>query len=463
MKAIAVQVRTSCTKCGSPLPLNAMVPRLACPACSADNALSDAFWTAVLGDSDLSTCTIITEERQVALEVSRGDDPACSKCGSAISAKRALAAADDGFVPCGSCGTRAVVRVPPRPWVMSGFKLLVGEDEMQLPAGGATVNAPRGATGPIAFNCPTCGGVLQVDGSARVVKCTYCSGSAYLPDDLWHVFHPVAVTRPWYLLHGRGMRKHARKEAENPATPPERLAELAEHMDYEVREAVARHPNTPQATLRTLVTADESLATDVLENPALTDETWRLLAGMGHSWVLSGIAGSRRAPADVLRTVAAQAAHRLSDDWEGDPDSFDPSEVSDILEKLAANPATPAEVLVDIARLNANQPKSERADLDEALANHSAAPPALLAMLAHSDDEDARAAVARHRHTPAEVLESLAADAEYGVRAEVAKRTEVSPETLKRLGKDADSDVGEAARANPSYPRFNLWKALFGG
>lgn len=461
MKAIAVQLRTSCGKCGSPLPLNAMVPRLACPACSAVNGLSDAFWTAVLGDNDLSSGTIITEGRQVALEVDRADAPACGKCGAAISTKRALAAADEGFVACGSCGERVLVRVPPRAWVMSGFRLLVGEDAMQVPAEGATVRTTKAAQ-PIAFNCPMCAGVLQVDGTARVVKCQYCSGSAYLPDDLWHVFHPIAVTRPWYLLRG-GSRKNARKEAENPATPAERLAELAEHMDYEVREAVARHPNTPEATLRTLVVADESLATDVLENPALPRGMWDVLAAMGQSWVSSSIAGNRKAPPEVLRTVADQVAHRLSDDWSGDADAFDESEIDDILESLAENPNSSADVLADVARLNADRPPSDRANIDEYLAQHANTPPEVLAALARSEDDSARQAVAQHRATPAEVLEALASDPEWNVREAVAKRTELRPETLKRLGSDSDDSVQLAARQNPNYPRFNLWKALFGG
>jgi hypothetical protein len=307
-----------------------------------------------------------------------------------------------------------------------------------------------------------CAGVLQVDGSARVVKCQYCSGSAYLPDDLWHVFHPIAVTRPWYLLRG-GSRKNARKEAENPATPAEKLAELAEHMDYEVREAVARHRNTPEATLRTLVAADESLATDVLENPALPRGMWDALAAMGQSWVSSSIAGHRKAPPEVLRVVADQVAHRLSDDWSGDADGFDESDIDDILESLAENPGSPAEVLADVARLNADRPPSERAHIDEHLAKHANTPPEVLAALARSDDDSARQAVAEHRATPAEVLESLAEDAEWNVREAVAKRTELRPETLKRLGSDSDDSVQLAARQNPSFPRFNLWKALFGG
>jgi hypothetical protein len=327
--------------------------------------------------------------------------------------------------------------------------LLVGEDALQLPAAGAAMEAPRAASAPIAFNCPTCGGVLQVDGSARVVKCAYCAGSAYLPDDLWHVLHPVPVTRPWYLLQEPGARKRARREAEDPATAPGRLDELADHMDSEVREAVARHARTPEAALRRMVEADDSIATEVLDNPSLPASLWPVLAGMGSRWVLEKIAGMPHAPPDALRMVAEQMAARLSDEWTGDEDLFDASDVSD--------------VLAQVARLNAERVPSDRADLDEALAKHASTPADLLPQLARSDDDSVREAVAAHPRAAPEVLASLSADPEWAVREAVAKRTGLSPETLKRLGKDDDSSVREAARANPSYPRFSLFRTLFGG
>lgn len=462
MRTISVQIRTSCSRCGGALPLNALVPRLSCAACSAQNELGDAFWIALLGDAELSSCTIFTEGREIALEVG-GGDPACAKCGAAIPARDALARADAGFIECGKCGTRTLLRVPPRAFELSGFQLLVGEDELQVPAAGATAAQSRAVAQPVAFNCPTCGGVLRVEGSARVVKCGYCQGAAYLPDALWHVFHPVPVTRPWYLIKDPGARRRARHDAENPATRPERLDELADHMDPEVREAVARHPETPAGTLRRLVMADESLATEVLDNPSLGKAMWPVLAGMGSSWILEKIAGSRHAPPEVLRTVVQSVAHRLSDDFAGDPDGFDVSSVDDIFQALAENPATPADVVAEVARLNADRAPSERGDHDERLARHPNTPAALLAALARSDDGSARMAVAEHRRAPVEVLESLAADPEWEVREAVAKRTELSPETLKRLGGDMDSTVSDAARSNPSYPRFNLLKKLFGG
>jgi hypothetical protein len=109
MRTIAVQLRTSCRKCGSPLPLNAMVPRLSCAACGGQNELDDAFWTSVLGEDDLSTSTIITDSREIALELSRPKEPACAACGAGIPAAGALAAAEAGFIACPACAVRTLL------------------------------------------------------------------------------------------------------------------------------------------------------------------------------------------------------------------------------------------------------------------------------------------------------------------------------------------------------------------
>ncbi|HEX8271305.1 MAG TPA: hypothetical protein VF615_01565 [Longimicrobiaceae bacterium] len=463
MRTLALRLRTACTRCGGALPLNALAPRLACPACGAPNELSDEFWAAILGDVGPGESTIFTVGREVSLEAA-ASGPACYSCGAAISTEEALASADAGSLPCGACGARTLLRVPPEPFVLSGFPLLVGEDETQLPApGGAEVVAPRTTAQPVAFNCPSCAGVLRVDGSTRVVTCEYCAGAAYLPDDLWHVLHPAPTVRAWYLLREPGARKRARHEAEDPATAPERLDALSRHLDSAVREAVARHPRAPETALRRLLEADESLASTVLENPSLPAALWPALADTDRGWILEAVARNRHAPPEALRTVAARVAHRLSDDFEGDEDDFDPSDVSDVMVAIAENPATPAEVLAELARLNRERVPSERAELDEPLAKHPDTLPALLAELAASPDDSARAAVAAHPATPPEALDSLAGDPEWSVREAVAVRAGVRPETLKRLGDDEDSTVRDAARANPGYPRFSLLRKLFGG
>lgn len=459
MRTVAVHLLSSCSRCGSPLPLNAMVPRLACPACSSANELDDGFWLAVLGDEDLGTCTILRQGRKVSLEVKRAG-PACSACGAHIPAAHALAAAGAGSVACEACGAGTFVRPPPPGFAVPDCRLLVGEDVLQMPAEGRTVEV-RGAAAPVAFNCPTCGGVLQVDGGARVVTCGYCQGAAYLPDGLWHVFHPIPVTRPWYLVTDPGHRARDRQHAASPRTEPARLDELASHGDHDVREAVARNPRTPQATLRRMA-EDESVALAVLENPSLPSALRAELAATGGGWLLERIASAPGAEPDTLATVFRRIERCLSG-HAGGAEAIDASEVDGVLEALAENARTSAGLLADVARLNASRPAGERAELDGALAGHHAASAALLADVARRGDRSARQAVAKHRRTSAAVLDALAADPEWDVRLEVAKRPELPPAMLKRLGRDEDHTVRHAARENPSYPRFNLFKLLFGG
>jgi hypothetical protein len=227
-----------------------------------------------------------------------------------------------------------------------------------------------------------------------------------------------------------------------------------------VREAVAANPRTPAATLRRLAD-DDVLAGAALENPSFPREAWPELAAGSRPWLLERIARAADAPPDALRTVVRQVAARLAGDWEGDEDFFDDSDVGDVLERLAENPASSAEILAQVWGLNAR--RDSPGDYGEALAKHPNSPVQLLAELAATDDDTVREAVAAHSRTAPEVLERLAADAEWSVREAVAKRTDLAPETLKRLGKDEEYSVREAARANAAYPRFSLRKMLFGG
>lgn len=53
---------------------------------------------------------------------------------------------------------------------------------------------------PIVFNCPKCGGALEIDGKDRVVLCKYCASKVYLPDDLWLRIHPAKTVKRWFAV-----------------------------------------------------------------------------------------------------------------------------------------------------------------------------------------------------------------------------------------------------------------------
>jgi hypothetical protein len=75
-----------------------------------------------------------------------------------------------------------------------------------------------------AFQCPTCGAPLPVDGSSRIVTCQFCHVASRLPDG---AFRKVASVEPetiWIALKGRSLKREQleRETGEQSfATPPD--------------------------------------------------------------------------------------------------------------------------------------------------------------------------------------------------------------------------------------------------
>jgi hypothetical protein len=110
---------------------------------------------------------------------------------------------------------------------------------------------------------------------------------------------------------------------------------------------------------------------------------------------------------------------------------------------VAGNPATPPEVLVELAddwvcRL--------------AVAGNSGAPPALLTRLAVAWDPAVRKAVARNPAAPSEVLEVLAEDADLGVRTGVARNSNAPSGALRLLVDEGVTRIRRALADNPNCP-----------
>ena len=108
-------------------------------------------------------------------------------------------APESGETACANCGKRVGIRAVEGP---APFRWAVREDATQLPAtsGAPAVTAPAKAAEPIFFPCPRCAASLPVDGSDRVVKCTYCQAQLFLPDALWFRLHPPKLVERWFVL-----------------------------------------------------------------------------------------------------------------------------------------------------------------------------------------------------------------------------------------------------------------------
>lgn len=168
-----------------------------------------------------------------------------------------------------------------------------------------------------------------------------------------------------------------------PSATAEELTRLARNAAPHIREAVARHPNTPASTLGSLA-ADFPEA--VIGNPALP----------------------------LLRLAQIQQIQR----WTGRS-----------LARLAAVDAAP-EWIQELA-MRHSDPQAQWA-----VAGRAALSETRLRQLAARGEWQLRAAVAQHPALPAEVLSSLASDPDYGVRLSLAAHPALPPEVLKRLQQD---------------------------
>jgi len=122
----------------------------------------------------------------------------------------------------------------------------------------------------------------------------------------------------------------------------------------------------------------------------------------------------------------------------------DPALVVD--DALAADP-TPEAVARLLEQAEATgQPEFRRLALRWELAAHPATPRAVLVELADHENPGIRGAAASNPSTPPPVLQQLARDRDARVRWGVAVNPQATAELLERLAEDQDPDVSQAAR-----------------
>jgi hypothetical protein len=244
-------VRTECTHCGQPLPVNGPVQRVHCGSCQNDVALADGIWSTVLGDFD-DACDSLAEGAGVAnkqevagftvhYEYSRAV-PRCEKCGAPFPADRLEPGAARDFF-CVACGDPASAYPAPQ-WlrnVVPNAREIYSTEPGAGPAAahGAVVEPPQDAAKPVVMACPQCGASLRLTSqSERTTGCQFCKTDVYLPDDLWRRLHPVKVVRPWYVrFEGETQRQ---REAERRAQERRREAERQAARDDSLRAEASR-------------------------------------------------------------------------------------------------------------------------------------------------------------------------------------------------------------------------------
>lgn len=141
---------------------------------------------------------------------------------------------------------------------------------------------------------------------------------------------PMSFTRP------------ASEVIADPAAAPEELRNLAYTRDARLRERVAVHPNTPQRILDGYLRLDHFTLLQVLRNPSLDEDAIidRFKRPIIDTRTALGVAASRP-------RMSERFARFVIDAWDGQG-GF--NMVQRVPALLAANPATPPSVLIELAR-----------------------------------------------------------------------------------------------------------------
>ncbi len=224
--AARVRVTLECPECGSPTPVNGIVPRVLCGACQSVIDVERAIgWANVFTYAAGEPCAehlvrsssvprpalayflalgpgaeLRRKWRGVLVEID-SEPLACPACRQALDVsalgREALAEGERMDAFCPACGSAVPIRAP--------SAREKGEVHDQLLAI-ACETAPRGDLAeprgePILFSCLGCGAATGCDAtSPRVVKCSFCKATSYLPDALWLRLHPTQKKQAFGLV-----------------------------------------------------------------------------------------------------------------------------------------------------------------------------------------------------------------------------------------------------------------------
>jgi len=204
-------LRTDCSRCGQPLPLNGPQLEVECAACGHVSRFGPERWKSLLEDldndyddygwADSSSSTVMTGDGTFNVQEGR-QLPHCPSCHKAIPSY-GIEVGTDTDLTCPKCGA-TVTTFPAPDWLreaMPSARQLYGAERVagSAPPGAVEVETPEAAR-PVVMQCPQCGGTLKVTAeSERLVPCSYCDVDVYLPDDLWRRLHPVKTANRWMV------------------------------------------------------------------------------------------------------------------------------------------------------------------------------------------------------------------------------------------------------------------------
>ncbi|WP_448266063.1 hypothetical protein [Nostoc sp. DSM 114159] len=277
------------------------------------------------------------------------------------------------------------------------------------------------------------------------------------------------------------------------------LEELSLHPQPEVREAVAKNPNTPTEVLLKLgkefpdaITANPIFNLLLLENPeshfvrlslarstTTSESAIAQLSKIEDKEILCAVAGNPKTPLHILERLVVEGPPLFCDHENADESDFD-----GLFTAIAQNLNTSESLLLQLAEDGswnikiaiAENPKTPLSllntfadwrGLHKTIARNPQAPSAILEKLAGENEKEIRDLVKNHPNvsetaiaiinfiegkpgTSIDLLERLASDRRVSVRRLVATHPSTPAKVLEKLAQDTDEDVPFKAASHPN-------------
>jgi 3-methyladenine DNA glycosylase AlkC len=213
--------------------------------------------------------------------------------------------------------------------------------------------------------------------------------------------------------------------AGNLRTPDTVLAQLALDSEYMVRQHVAYNPKTPISVLRKLATdEDNNVRCAVAENNSTPDHLLAQLEQDQVEWI--------KARAKIFRQTKLHSLH--------------PASTCEDNTSTAANPDTPIEVLLELARIDTYQVHLLSVqNICRQIATNYNISAALLERCAALDTTEILIALARHPNIPESVATKFASSQSLRLRRLLAQNPNLPSSLLEKLLQDKNQDVRRIA------------------
>lgn len=202
------EIRTTCSSCGSPFPINGPYRRFSCTSCFEDISIPQDRIADFLNDFE-EEYEGLTERQGSGGTIMCGSgtfkyshwrlSPRCSACKTPLTIPEIQG---KSILKCSKCS--AEYHVFPAPdWLskkVPSARFIITQQPPPGENGDFGLEIDENSAKPIVMSCPQCAGALSVSArSERIMECGYCNSEVYVPDAVWTRLHPVKKTEEWFV------------------------------------------------------------------------------------------------------------------------------------------------------------------------------------------------------------------------------------------------------------------------